>query len=246
MIHLVTIDCWDTILKISPDSVSRLRTIAKKVFLSNDSTITEAMIVSAFREEDSEFSYALAEKMITIPTVDRLKNLARHARVQLSEQSLNELKEAFDAAILNPPTDLVSEADVFLARVKRANVRICLICNTGWFSARAITMALERHDLARFFDSFVYSDEVGAAKPSSKIFDVALKAMETPASETVHIGNTLTTDVKGALNAGLHAVHFHPGGKCASAEIWCASDYPEIWAILSGRLGLPAEGSHIS
>jgi FMN phosphatase YigB (HAD superfamily) len=202
------------------------------------------MITAAFCEEDAEFSRTLARDLVTIPLVDRLTHLARYANVQLGEDCLNKLRKAFENAILNPLPELVSGADGFIAWVKAANVKLCLLANTGWFSCHAITRALTHHNLTRFFDFLVYSDEVGAAKPSAKIFDVAIAAADSRRDATVHIGDKLTTDIAGALNAGIDAVHFHPNGRCSSPGIWCASDYHEVRALLSTRLGLRVNDRH--
>ena len=240
MIRLVTTDCWDMILTINRSWDATFVSAAGRVFRSCDPSITEGRIIAAFHEEDVEFSSALARQLITIPLPIRLKNLAHYAGVPLSEDRLSELRAAFEAAIFDPLPDLITGSDTFLAQVKAAHVKLCLISNTGWFSSRAITAALRRRRLIRFFDHLVFSDEVGAAKPSRKIFDVAMAAMASDPSETIHIGNRLNTDIEGALNAGIHAVHFHPHGRCDGAESSCASDYNQVWSILRTHYGLCA------
>jgi len=57
------------------------------------------------------------------------------------------------------------------------------------------------------------ADEVGSAKPEAKIFEVAMRAVDCLPSEVIHIGDSIETDVNGALNAGITPVWFNPEGK---------------------------------
>lgn len=177
--------------------------------------------------------------MITPRLITRLRRLAANAQVRLSETALRQLQKTFEEAILNPLPELIPGVRQFLSRVEKEHLKIGLICNTGWFSSRAINTALERCDVAHFFDFFAYSDRVGSAKPSVKIFEFALSAAGCRPAEAIHIGDKLTTDIVGALNAGLGAIHFQSGGPCTDGNVPRASDYDEIWAILSSRLALP-------
>ncbi len=65
-------------------------------------------------------------------------------------------------------------------------------------------------DVAVVVDSF----HAGVEKPDPRIFHTALAALGLPPEEVVHVGDTLCTDVNGALAAGLHPVHLDPYGDC--------------------------------
>lgn len=65
-------------------------------------------------------------------------------------------------------------------------------------------------------DVIVTSGDVRAEKPSRLIFDVALRQAGVEARDAVHVGDQPTTDIDGALGAGLAAVLIdrdgnHPG-----------------------------------
>lgn len=55
-------------------------------------------------------------------------------------------------------------------------------------------------------DTVVYGGVDVPAKPEPEPFDHALAALESPAERTVHVGNSLGTDVAGATAAGLWSV----------------------------------------
>jgi putative hydrolase of the HAD superfamily len=65
----------------------------------------------------------------------------------------------------------------------------------------------------------VDSGAVGVAKPDPAIFGIALRALGVPASGTVlHVGDSLRSDVGGALAAGLQPVHLDPHGFCPAPD----------------------------
>ena len=76
--------------------------------------------------------------------------------------------------------------------------------------ANAITnvsrLALEKLDLAKYFDYIVLSRDLGVRKPDLEIFVYALRSMWIKGSETIHVGDSLTDDVQGGKNAGMKTV----------------------------------------
>jgi YjjG family noncanonical pyrimidine nucleotidase len=66
---------------------------------------------------------------------------------------------------------------------------------------------LSNLQLSRYFKYTVFSEDAGAMKPSSKIFDAALSACGCRPSEVVYVGDSYDTDIVGAQSAGWHAVH---------------------------------------
>ena len=52
--------------------------------------------------------------------------------------------------------------------------------------------------------------QVGAAKPHSAAFQAVCKALDVEPHEVLHVGDCITSDVGGALRAGMHAVHVDP------------------------------------
>jgi putative hydrolase of the HAD superfamily len=55
-------------------------------------------------------------------------------------------------------------------------------------------------------DSITLSSEAGAPKPNSKIFAKAIEAHRIHPEEAIHVGDSLTDDVRGAQKAGMRAV----------------------------------------
>ena len=54
--------------------------------------------------------------------------------------------------------------------------------------------------------------EVDSAKPDAKIFEVAMSAVACASNEMIHIGDSIETDVTGAINAGVSPIWFNADG----------------------------------
>ena len=67
-----------------------------------------------------------------------------------------------------------------------------------------------RLGIARYFDTIVDSGEVGVEKPDVRIFDLALRQMNAPATEAAYVGDVFKVDVLGARAAGLRAILIDP------------------------------------
>lgn len=65
---------------------------------------------------------------------------------------------------------------------------------------------LEKFDLKKYFDTIIISGDINTRKPHPKIFEEALKSLGVKAYETLFVGDTLSTDIKGAKNVGMYTV----------------------------------------
>lgn len=69
----------------------------------------------------------------------------------------------------------------------------------------------ERSSIHNYFEAIIVSGEVGAAKPGTAIFDAAFEAMGNPSkSETLIIGDSLTSDMAGGINYGIDTCWYNP------------------------------------
>ena len=60
--------------------------------------------------------------------------------------------------------------------------------------------------MLNFFDSTVFSDEVGSRKPDGRIFERAASELGTEPAKIVHIGDDPEADAWGAKRAGMKAI----------------------------------------
>jgi putative hydrolase of the HAD superfamily len=71
--------------------------------------------------------------------------------------------------------------------------------------------------ITRYFQSVVISEEVGVAKPDPRIFEPALRTIGVEAGDVLYVGDSVTSDMAAARNAGMDFCWLNPGGIPAPA-----------------------------
>jgi putative hydrolase of the HAD superfamily len=120
----------------------------------------------------------------------------------------------------------VEHAVELLRELRQAGVRTALLTNgPSWMQRRKVQLLGLEDEL----DAIGISEELGAAKPDPVAFAATLELIETPAEETVMVGDHLDWDVRGALDAGMRGA------------VWIARDdderEPPAGAVRVARLG---------
>jgi len=111
-------------------------------------------------------------------------------------------------------------------------VRCSVVSNWVW----GLPELLHDLELAHHFEHVVVSSRVGYDKPHPAIFRNALELVEAAATDVLHVGDNLATDVAGARAAGIRAVlvrrptdiHGHARG-----------DVPPDVSVIADLTGLP-------
>jgi 2-haloacid dehalogenase len=92
---------------------------------------------------------------------------------------------------------------------------------------------IARSTVGQYFSDVVISEEIGAAKPDPKIFDVAFAKMGYPAREDVLIiGDSLTSDVRGGNLYGIDTCWFNPGRRARDADVEIRYEIGELEELL--------------
>lgn len=72
---------------------------------------------------------------------------------------------------------------------------------------------LGQSPIAELFETITISDELGIAKPDRRIIDVTLDALgNPPRSQVLMIGDSLSSDIQGGINAGVDTCWLSPDG----------------------------------
>lgn len=72
---------------------------------------------------------------------------------------------------------------------------------------------LERSALKPYIRDIVISQEVGAQKPDPRMLEAALERAGNPdRRDVLMLGDSLSSDIRGAINAGLDSCYFNPRG----------------------------------
>ena len=91
--------------------------------------------------------------------------------------------------------------------------------------------------LDKLIEHLYISEDMGVNKPEKEFYDICLEGIGEPKETCIMIGDSLTSDMLGAKNAGLASVWFMPSGDVDAAvreyDIdYCASNYGELFEVL--------------
>lgn len=96
---------------------------------------------------------------------------------------------------------------------------------------------LHRTGLTEFLDFSITARDAGCAKPARSIFHQACERAGVTPRETLHVGDDIECDVRGALAAGLHAVWINRDARNVRRLGSPAITLPDL-ASLADRLGV--------
>ena len=100
-----------------------------------------------------------------------------------------------------------------------------------------VEVQYEKFDKSGLRDCFahiVLSEEVGCQKPNPRIFEEALRMNNLSAEDVVMIGDSWTSDIQGAINAGIDQIWIRkskdplPEGQSATYLVYTLSEVMEI------------------
>ena len=178
----------------------------KNIFLDLDDTILnftagEAKALSqTLREAGIEPTEAILDRYHIINTAHW--ELLEEGRLTRDEVLVQRFEQLFREQLLK---DLSSRYDLYLASNGAAAVQNPRLDDAG---------------LRPYFKGIFISEEMGADKPSKAFFDACFAAIPGfRLEETVMVGDSLTSDIRGGSNAGLRTVWFNPLGKEPRADI---------------------------
>lgn len=114
--------------------------------------------------------------------------------------------------------------------LRAAGLKVAAVTNASGSHQR---VKLDDLGITRFFDTIIIAGELGAAKPDPVIFHTACGHLAVAPWETLHVGDRLDTDARGARDAGLQGVWLARAGADETVEpdlrvIETLADLPEL------------------
>ena len=171
-------------------------------------------VCSRYREINWDFWHALERKEVT----------REQLKVGRFRQLLSELgKEGDPAAMGEMYLQRLGHGHCFLPgaletlNVLKEKYRLFLVSN-GNISVQQ--GRLESAGIAPYFENIFISEAVGVNKPDKAFFDHCFGAIDGfRREESIIIGDSLTSDIKGGLDAGIRTCWFNPKGKPSRPDI---------------------------
>ncbi|MER2494913.1 HAD family hydrolase [Vibrio neptunius] len=129
--------------------------------------------------------------------------------IDVWQKAFNEYKLEFDQSIglkhLNHFVDsgrLYQYSIPLLEALHNQGKKLILLSNvTG--STEVFQRDLMNRGLAKYFDSIIWSSEIGFRKPSRQAFEIALESVGSLAKNSIMVGDSEIADIRGAQLAGI-------------------------------------------
>ncbi len=140
------------------------------------------------------------------------------------EQVIRRIGDAY-VTISPKQTRLFPNAIETLRELKKMGFNLHIITN-GFQEVQHVK--LENCGMYPFFDVIVCSEVIGKNKPDPAIFKYAMKEAAAAPVDSLMIGDDYHIDVAGALQVGMHAIHFNPEGRNRYNYDWMISDLAHL------------------
>lgn len=128
-------------------------------------------------------------------------------------------------------------AKELIEKLKQQNFTVIAGTNGNSSTQRS---RLKGTELESVFDDIVISDEIGYAKPNKQFFNIMIERNEGMTPEnTIMIGDSLRSDIQGAINAGITNIWFNPFGIENNTEIkpdFEASTFEEVETFIQSMI----------
>ena len=164
---------------------------------------------------------------LTIPQVLDLRNT--HMMDYLGLTDGMSFQEAFIAAF-GESCDLVEGASEVLRAAKERGLPVYSASN-GFLQVQ--TNRLTKAGVLQYFDRLFVSETIGYEKPDIRFFAHCLKETGYAPHEVLMIGDSVTADVKGALNAGWNAVYLNRHGRQSGVDCAEITHLGELLSIIT-------------
>jgi len=244
VIRAITFDLWDTLLIDDSDEPKRAaqglrskqaeRCALVQEFLERHQPVSRELVEVAYATTNAAFRQVWYGQNVTWTVRERLSVLLQGLGCSLPEPELDQLVRLHEEMELAVQPDLAPGVEELLSNLK-GKYRMAVISDAIFTPGRALRQILTDYHISQYFDTFVFSDEIGCSKPSEAAFEAAAKGLGVTCDEIVHIGDRELKDIRGPHAVGARAVLCtvvkDRGSQSTEAEAICG-DLLDLPAIL--------------
>ena len=216
-IKAITFDLWDTLVIDDSDETKRAEQGLRSKFDERRHLLWEALntiepieletVRLAYNVGDAAFNKVWKEQHITWHIAERLRVILNGLGRELPDEIFNAVVRAHEEMEVDIPPDAMPDSVPVLERLAR-RYKLCIVSDAIVSPGSCLRRLLENHGLAKFFNGFAFSDEVGHSKPHRSMFESAAGQLGVEISEMLHIGDRDHNDVKGPQQLGMKAILF--------------------------------------
>ncbi|MEN6350767.1 MAG: HAD family hydrolase [Syntrophomonas sp.] len=210
-IKAITFDFWNTLFVIPSDqclSSKRIRDIGS-VLKEVDLELPAEKVREAFKYGWQQAWFKQRAFGEEISPRGQVRYIIEKMGINISGEIEDKIYQVYTRALLQIPP-LLNEGVRQTLPLLAEKFKLAVICNTGATPGAVLREIVANEGLEEFFTVMIFSDEVGIAKPSPRIFEYTLEHLTIENHAAAHIGDDPITDVIGAKKAGMTAVWLAP------------------------------------
>lgn len=202
MIHTIFFDADGTLLDFKKAEIQALKALKEDM----NTPLDLDDFISAYHSINDKIWIELEEGLIS-PEELKLERFKRFAFLLNSPLAPDDLSQRY-LNYLGRGCFLIKGADTLLEKLK-GRYRMALITNglTIVQEARFKTLNYDQ-----YFEEILISEKEKSAKPAPRLFELAAERMGIQLDSTVlMVGDSLTSDIAGGINAGIQTCWYNPG-----------------------------------
>ena len=162
--------------------------------------------------------YTISEVMDLYPK-EFIETMNEITKAGLNDARLKERTEEFKHAFRaswGTTHALVPEAEETLQALQKAGYKLYAASNSFGHLQRS---RLEHAGIVHYFEDLFISMDIGYDKPDVRFFEESFRRAGLQADEVLMIGDSMTTDIIGAQNAGMDALFFDRRNNASLLEL---------------------------
>ena len=192
MVKAVFIDFYGTLVQEDTEVISEL---TKRIYNSGEAVKPSEIGIYWWKFFQDSVNKSYGENFITQRELERIALKETLLKFK-STDNLEKLSELMFSQWLKPP--VFDDTKEFF---EKCLVPVYIVSNVD---RNDIIQAVEYHDFKPA--GIVTSEDARSYKPRTEIYNLALSEAGLNSNEVVHIGDSLTSDVKGARDAGINTI----------------------------------------
>ena len=246
MIKAITFDLWDTVFIDDSDEPKRKaagrltkkeerRSLVLK-FGQKHKGISKELVDSVYDSVDIAFRKVWHEQFVTWKVFERLDIIFKTLKIDLPSSEMNEIVRLHEEMELEFRPDFIDGVGQAIEELHKS-YKLGVISDAIFSPGRVLRELLKGEGLLKYFDHFVFSDEIGNSKPQPIVFESAYKKFGVQPNELIHIGDREHNDILGPKNVGANAILCTAAinrGSDGTKAAAIFSDYKELASIVEG------------
>jgi len=214
-IGVVTFDLWDCMFMDDTDEPKRAaagfpaKPVARRDLvhrcLNRHALVSREEINLAYSVTDAAFRKVWHDEHVTWTVAERLGVLLDGLGRELPKAEFDELVKLHEEMELEFRPDPVPGVHEALETLY-GDYPLVVVSDAIFSPGRVLRALLAGENLLKYFTQFVFSDELGLAKPAPEVFYAAAKAVGCDVKDIVHVGDRPHNDIGGPQAVGARGI----------------------------------------